>query len=584
MTKPPANDQQLEQRVAQLEQKVASLEPRVAATEASVAELDGRVTALEEGEPEPPIEPPVEPPTEPPPAGTLAVTIALPDRPPAMFREAEAADIGSYADPAGRFTMTNRRQIRPDCPIRVDFRRIDGWAAIVFAYGDILDPSNANLPPHRVTITNDAGTETTIDLPGHWKFARWRWQSSEWPIPITTVDELYERKLLPRFDASVGQGRTGEQWPPQVYAPMGMAGIMPYMPTTGGRADIGPVTDWQADYLCNGTPTGLANVLAQGEAGNTTPWHWQDAQGNPIDPTKQTGASTYKGNPNIIPGDPQVSGIELDTSHMPALGYLPFVLTGDPYYLEVLQQQACAAPMTRPGGMSKSPMLPDFDEQTRAIAWNARNMWQAYHATPEQTPGWLLPKASLRKMFDGLLLLFDTTMKSPEPQQTFRAWTPQSFNPGWNTYATWQEDYIQSAVAWGSMLLPELLPFAKWHIQNLIARVNPDNTSGWCGGMPEIYYLQTGDTKEGPFYRTWAETWPPNKQLLGLDHDPTLTEYFGGLGSYDYANGLQAALSTAVQAGIAEARPALDVLAPALEAGLRANAGWKEWKYCIARP
>ena len=53
--------------------------------------------------------------------------------------------------------------------------------------------------------------------------------------------------------------------------------------------------------------------------------------------------------------------------------------------------------------------------------------------------------------------------------------------------------------------------------------------------------------------------------------------------AYDYPNGLQAALSTAWQAGFTEAKPALDMLATALVNGIMAGYGGKEWKYSLRR-
>src|SRR6185312_16135778 len=64
---------------------------------------------------------------------------------------------------------------------------------------------------------------------------------------------------------------------------LGDANITQYMPTTGGRPDIGPTTQWAAEYLVSQDATSAKVMYAQANAAGSVPWHFLDqATGAPI--------------------------------------------------------------------------------------------------------------------------------------------------------------------------------------------------------------------------------------------------------------------------------------------------------------
>jgi hypothetical protein len=71
---------------------------------------------------------------------------------------------------------------------------------------------------------------------------------------------------------------------PASYDVMGLAGMYADMGATGDRAEIGPLTEYQAEYVCTGRPAALATMMAQAEAGGTIPWNIRDeTTGAPVD-------------------------------------------------------------------------------------------------------------------------------------------------------------------------------------------------------------------------------------------------------------------------------------------------------------
>jgi hypothetical protein len=245
------------------------------------------------------------------------------------FDERTAEDLGDYVDPGNRFRQQCLRVAHDRLPLTVYFRpdRDSNRSELVFECGQTRPSAPpANLDGYRVTIERGGDEVYSAQIPGHFWFARWRWQSTPRPIR-EKVGNLIAARLLPPYDASE-LGRYSKDDKPHAYSPMSLAGIDPAMGATGERPDIGPVTGWQADYICVGT--NLSTVLAQSEASGTFPWHFRDAQtSGPLDVFAYPRASTYAasvGAPFIPTTTCTVEGvpISMDTGHQPALNYCPF--------------------------------------------------------------------------------------------------------------------------------------------------------------------------------------------------------------------------------------------------------------------
>ena len=148
-------------------------------------------------------------------------------------------------------------------------------------------------------------------------------------------------KLNPSI--STGYGSTG---------PMGTAEVMPGMGTTGGRPDIAIQPNWVAQWLLSQGSTAEAVMMANAAASGNVPWHfvdentgtlissenypyfWQDQRnvaGSYWSPQPVNGWPTYGKN-----GEPWSP----DGSHMPDLNYVPYLITGSHYQLELLQAAA----------------------------------------------------------------------------------------------------------------------------------------------------------------------------------------------------------------------------------------------------
>src|SRR5215472_2136215 len=181
-------------------------------------------------------------------------------------------DLGDYVDPQGRFVQTCRLASSERLPLSVHFRRDRNSerAEVVFELGRIWNTEPINLDSYKVSIQRGSTVVYTTEVPRHFWFARWRWQSA--PRNVTArISELTRSGLLPVYDARVNVG-SAHPPKPHTYEIMGLADVAGHMGMTGDRGDIGPLTEPQAEYVCTERPSTLASLLAQAEAAGTVPW------------------------------------------------------------------------------------------------------------------------------------------------------------------------------------------------------------------------------------------------------------------------------------------------------------------------
>ena len=107
------------------------------------------------------------------------------------------------------------------------------------------------------------------------------------PPPVVRPNALYlaEAGAVPPYDLTTGVDpslfrhmnmlRSAAPW----NEPFNERGIMKDMGTGGGRADIGPMTDWNAAWLITGEPLAAAFCQGQAEAAGSCPWHMWDTEG-----------------------------------------------------------------------------------------------------------------------------------------------------------------------------------------------------------------------------------------------------------------------------------------------------------------
>jgi hypothetical protein len=335
------------------------------------------------------------------------------------------------------------------------------------------------------------------------------------------------------------------------YTVMGLSDITPYMPQTGERWDIGMVTEPQAQYICTGAPTPLAALRAQAEAAGTVPWHIRDENtGAPLNFQTYPRASWYWDSRVCSPWIQQTSNpVTIDTAHEPALAYLPYMLTGDPYHLEDMQFAAnwdwgAAPPAYRPG-----------IGQSRAFAWYIRNLAQCARVTPATVPSWLLPQSYwvdflgnnryfLEAAYVGgtspLLTVFRSTANIDGGRD-------EPLAPAGTWIDPWQEEFEASVIGWViRMGFTDWQDAHAWKMGSTIARTG--TTSGWVRAHATPYRVILRPTATSPLVTTWADAWTLTQQVQQIPATTDTNTWVDGDMTYlTYSRG---ALTMAQQIGV----------------------------------
>ncbi len=232
-----------------------------------------------------------------------------------------------------------------------------------------------------------------------------RWNRVVWWGDEPAVHVLYDREYLfasgavPRYDQRISISTTALQnlssVPPD---PMSNAELTSYMPMTGAHPDIGPLPRFAALYLLSMDPRAMANTLRNGQAGGSFQIHYRDQKTNlpvsledyPYMTILGRSSDTYNPQTRQYEAFPAVTNPLTvhtpDDAHQPSIAYLPYLITGDYFFLEELQFWAnWNMVMANPGYREYRKGLLKWG-QVRAQAWSLRTLGQAASMTPDDHP------------------------------------------------------------------------------------------------------------------------------------------------------------------------------------------------------
>ena len=339
--------------------------------------------------------------------------------------------------------------------------------------------------------------------------------------------------------------------------PLGSAGVMPYMPTTGGRPDIGPLPAWAVFYLLDPSRENQETLLANADAAGSIPWHVRDMRtGGPIDIDQHPqvwldgrGAAA----PGVLGRRYEISDTrwQPDDAHQPSLTYLPYLLTGSQYYRDELAMQA---------GFDLLSMNPEYrgqaagillGSQVRAVAWSLRTLANAAYILPSDSP--------LQRYFEAKLNgnLHEIVRRYVEGDELAGAGDLRGYLPG--AYAQegaappWQNDYLVIVLGWiDSMGYPQARTIMAW-MTNFVAGRFTNDKRGYDPIYGTPYFLVVADPKSKRPFTTWpdafAATFDPVRQPVTTLDNP---DWGGG-----YAALARASLASIINAtGSAQAREA----------------------------
>jgi len=372
----------------------------------------------------------------------------------------------------------------------------------------------------------------------HYHHARWRkvfWWGAAPQLHIRhNTAYLIASRALPNYDqqVSVGEAQLAAlkaQWRGARTEPMGAGLAVPYMPTTGGRPDIGLLPSWAASYLLSMDQRAKDVTLGSADQAGSWSSHYRDKRsGRPVSlfdypymtvlgqRTDTVNPATHKEEAFPPCASTTACGTPFhhDGSHQPGFAYLPYLVTGDYYYLEELQFWAMWNTfMSNPGYREHIKGLVKSDE-VRGQAWSLRTLGEAAYITPDADP--------LKNQFQFFVtsnLDWYNANYTNNPGANLLGALTHGYAIGYDNgtgLAPWMDDFFTAAVGHLAELgFSSARPLLAWKAKFPIMRMNGKGAC-WINGA--VYALKVRDSATAPFYTSIGEAWRATqpKTLAGL--------------------------------------------------------------------
>src|SRR3990167_5428984 len=249
---------------------------------------------------------------------------------------------------------------------------------------------SVNIPGKGIVYSKSALT--------HYHHARWHktfWWGTEPTIRIAHDSAyLIATGAVPNYDQSVkvpsvALSNTASQWTGAITQPMGSGFLEQYMGTPGSRWEIGPLPQWTAQYILSMDPGVKTATLGNGDVAGSWPVHYRDKVTDLpvslIDHPNMTILADGHGFDDFPACSNCGTPTTPDSAHQPSLAYVPYLVTGDYYYLEELQFWADwnifrSNPDYRGGNQG----LVNWEE-VRGQSWSLRTLAQTAYITPDSS-------------------------------------------------------------------------------------------------------------------------------------------------------------------------------------------------------
>jgi len=382
-----------------------------------------------------------------------------------------------------------------------------------------------------------------------------RWHQSGWwdpaRVPVINLKHnaayLMATKAVPNYDsrivpsenalAAMGTGPTG---------PMTIGPLVSYMPTAGGRGDIGPLPSWSVMYLLSMDKRARDAMMAAADGSGTWSIHYRDENtGYPVRTDNEANKRiTTHGNmsgqgplpvPRYVNGVLGHTPLEADTAHQPSLAYLPYLVTGDYYYLEELQFWTAWNPLgTDPGNNGLGQGLVRW-QQLRGQAWSLRTLGHSAYITPDSHP----LKAYFTKQLDNNLEFYHKTYVVGNPNKLGLYDGSGELSASVEISPAWQDDFLTWSFGYLSELgFTKATPILQWKAKYPVGRMT---APGYCWIQGAAYKLKFRDSPTSPVYETFEQLYKSNYEgPVHYDDNGTAFIHPQGLKYIDQPCGSQA--------------------------------------------
>jgi len=464
---------------------------------------------------------------------------------------------------------------------------------------DVVVENDWAYEPSPQNFTYDAsvvmGGKTLYSKTGmtHYHHSRWRklfWYNTATPEVNVQHNTAYliNSRAVPNYDQSVVIPDTAlatykSRWTGAITEPMGVGLANPAMPGTGGRQDIGLLPGWTASYLLSMDKRAKEVTLGTADLSGSWSSHYRDRKTDrPVslvdhpymtiygqhNDTLNKATGQYEAFPACATSTSCSSPNIHDAAHQPNLAYVPYLITGDYYYLEEMQFWAMW------NSFSSNPGYRDFgkglykSDQIRGQAWSMRTAAEVAYITPDADP----LKATFTNILNNNLDFYNTNYTNGSANNLGALTDGHAFAyDNGAGLAPWQDDFFTSAIGHASDLgFSKADPLLAWKSKFPILRMTGAGTC-WIDGA--AYSMKVRDSSTSPIYATIGQVYTANHTaaILALPCNSTqmatalglkVGEMKGYASATDgYPSNMQPALAYAANAGGAAGKSAWTVFA-----------------------
>jgi len=355
----------------------------------------------------------------------------------------------------------------------------------------------------------------------HYHHSRWHqyfwWDASTQPAINIQHNAAYlmASKAVSNYDQSVVipediLASMGQSVTPETTGPMKIGTVVSYMGMTGARGDIGPLPNWSVNYLLSMDKRAKDLMLANADGSGSWSMHLRDENTNyPL----RTDNDAYRNltlHPNAANSGPMPvprcadahacdTPYAEDIAHEPSLAYLPYLVTGDMYYLEEMQFWAVLNPLgTAPSNHGYGQGLLRW-LQIRGQAWALRTLGEVAYITPDSDP----MKTYFTKQLDNNLNFYSQTYVTGNPNKLgIYDGSGEGAAEATNT-SPWQDDYFTWAFGYLSDLgFTKAEPILQWKAKFAVGRMTDP---GYCWVMGAPYSMAATRDSNGKVFNSLDE-------------------------------------------------------------------------------
>lgn len=417
----------------------------------------------------------------------------------------------------------------------------------------------------------------------HFHHARWHkplWNDEPQYILRHQIQDFFDSKAVHNYDLTLviteatlnaEQVNLEKAKKTQKYlGPMANVFIRPDFLSPGGRPENGPLPRWAVLYLLTQDERAFDSMLENSNAITGVPIHYRDeATDLPLDPIEHSSYSTHINSRKKPPTSADPTIWAPDQAHQASYTYLPYLLTGDRFYLEEMMFWASWNVLNQTVANRQGPLALITKDQIRAQAWILRSFGEVYRSLPDKHPMKQVYSKILENNLNRYFELY-ITQKLTSPLGAITHLGGTSTSP-------WQMDYFMTTM---SLLAQNHDPHAQeilnWWGRFTVGRFLSDDF-GFCAARAAGNYWPIAKV-DGTYMTTLKEVFElayPDDVGKECD-DIQIKEGYPNshTGYVAYARGALAAAENAGVPRAAEAYKKWKSMTPLLDAAFASNPSW----------